>query len=84
MRRILNSALPIAAAVFISCPAFAQSNAPQASPPAQCANADALGVTRVVEIDTTGGPPETVLRQPGHRSVGLPQFVDRRADPAEL
>src|SRR5690348_1567124 len=56
MRRILNSALPIAAAIFISCPAFAQSSAPQAVPAAQCANTDAIGVARVVEIDTTGGP----------------------------
>jgi peptidoglycan/xylan/chitin deacetylase (PgdA/CDA1 family) len=56
MRRILNSALPIAAALVISCPAFAQSTAPQPAATAQCANADALGVARVVEIDTTGGP----------------------------
>ena len=56
MRRILNSALPIAAALVISCPVFAQSNAPQAAATAQCTNADALGVARVVEIDTTGGP----------------------------
>lgn len=56
MRRILNCALPIAAALVISCPAFAQSNPPQAAVAAQCANADAIGVARVVEIDTTGGP----------------------------
>jgi peptidoglycan/xylan/chitin deacetylase (PgdA/CDA1 family) len=56
MRRILNSALPIAAALVISCPAFAQSNAAQPAATAQCTNADALGVARVVEIDTTGGP----------------------------
>jgi peptidoglycan/xylan/chitin deacetylase (PgdA/CDA1 family) len=56
MRRILNSALPIAAALVISCPALAQSNAPQPAATAQCTNADALGIARVVEIDTTGGP----------------------------
>ena len=56
MRRILNFALPIAAALVISFPAFAQSNAPQPAAAAQCANPDAIGVTRVVEIDTTGGP----------------------------
>ena len=56
MRRILNSVLPIAAALVISCPALAQSKAPQPAATAQCANADALGVARVVEIDTTGGP----------------------------
>jgi peptidoglycan/xylan/chitin deacetylase (PgdA/CDA1 family) len=56
MRSILNSALPIAAALVISCPALAQSNAPQPAAAAQCANADALGIARVVEIDTTGGP----------------------------
>ena len=55
MRAILNSVLPVAAALVISCPAFAQSTAPQ-SAAAQCTNAEALGVTRVVEIDTTGGP----------------------------
>ncbi len=56
MRRILNFALPVAAALVISCPALAQSSAPQPAATAQCANADAIGVTRVVEIDTTGGP----------------------------
>jgi peptidoglycan/xylan/chitin deacetylase (PgdA/CDA1 family) len=54
--RILNSVLPIAAALVISCPALAQSNAAQPAATAQCTNADAIGVTRVVEIDTTGGP----------------------------
>jgi len=56
MRRILNVALPVVAALVISCPALAQSSAPQPAATAQCANADAIGVTRVVEIDTTGGP----------------------------
>ena len=56
MRKILNSALPIAAALVMSCPALAQSSAPQPAAAAQCANPDALGVTRIVEIDTTGGP----------------------------
>ena len=56
MRRILNSVLPIAAALVISCPALAQSSAPQPATAAQCANPDAIGVARVVEIDTTGGP----------------------------
>ena len=56
MRRILNCALPIAAAFVISCPAFAQSNSPQPAATAQCTNGDAIGVARVVEIDTTGGP----------------------------
>src|SRR5688572_1883534 len=55
MLRIFNFALPVAAALVISCPALAQSSAPQPAT-AQCANADAIGVTRVVEIDTTGGP----------------------------
>jgi peptidoglycan/xylan/chitin deacetylase (PgdA/CDA1 family) len=36
--------------------AFAQSAAPAATPAPACANPNALGVGRVVEIDTTGGP----------------------------
>jgi peptidoglycan/xylan/chitin deacetylase (PgdA/CDA1 family) len=36
--------------------AFALSAGTAAAVPADCANADALGVSRTVEIDTTGGP----------------------------
>jgi peptidoglycan/xylan/chitin deacetylase (PgdA/CDA1 family) len=52
---------PKSAAVPQAAPAPARAAAPQAAPaPAAakpaCANPDALGVARVVEIDTTGGP----------------------------
>ncbi len=36
--------------------AFAQAPGAGAASPAKCANPDALGVSRTVEIDTTGGP----------------------------
>ena len=52
----MRSALVIALAISISAgtTAWAQ-NAPAAAP-AKCDNPNALGVARVVEIDTTGGP----------------------------
>src|SRR5262249_17269363 len=37
-------------------PALAPSNAPAAKLSAKCENPNALGVSRTVEIDTTGGP----------------------------
>lgn len=60
MRTILKFSLPVAAAIALAGVAGAQTAAPQsgaATPAAaRCANPDALGVARTVEIDTTGGP----------------------------
>src|SRR5499425_413894 len=55
MENMMRSALVIALAISISAAttAWAQ-NAPAAA--AKCDNPNALGVARVVEIDTTGGP----------------------------
>jgi peptidoglycan/xylan/chitin deacetylase (PgdA/CDA1 family) len=58
MRTALALALAITASVA-STTVWAQAPAPAAAPAAdsaKCANPNALGVTRVVEIDTTGGP----------------------------
>ena len=60
MRKFLSVALPILAATAVLTAAHAQ-NAPQtgaapAATAATCANPNALGVARVIEIDTTGGP----------------------------
>jgi peptidoglycan/xylan/chitin deacetylase (PgdA/CDA1 family) len=70
MENVMRSALAIALAISVSAattawaqnapaPAAAASAAPAASPApatAKCDNPNALGVSRVVEIDTTGGP----------------------------
>src|SRR4051812_23033356 len=61
MRKHLSFALAFSAALALAAAAQAQT-APQtgaaaATPAAaKCANPDALGVARVIEIDTTGGP----------------------------
>lgn len=54
-----NSAAPAGATALAAAPPSASSSsaAPQAAPPsAPCNNPNALGVSRTVEIDTTGGP----------------------------
>jgi peptidoglycan/xylan/chitin deacetylase (PgdA/CDA1 family) len=70
MENVMRSALAIAMAISMSAattawaqtaqtPAPAAASAPAAAPapaPAKCDNPNALGVSRVVEIDTTGGP----------------------------
>src|SRR4029079_2531454 len=70
MEKVMRSALAIAMAISMSAattawaqnaqaPAPAAVPAPAAAPapaPTKCDNPNALGVARVVEIDTTGGP----------------------------
>jgi peptidoglycan/xylan/chitin deacetylase (PgdA/CDA1 family) len=61
MRRIQSFALAMSAALVVAGAAMAQNTAPQAPAAAKpvaanCANPDALGIARKVEIDTTGGP----------------------------
>jgi peptidoglycan/xylan/chitin deacetylase (PgdA/CDA1 family) len=57
MENMMRSALVIAFAISMSAAttAWAQ-NAPAPAAAAKCDNPNALGVARVVEIDTTGGP----------------------------
>jgi peptidoglycan/xylan/chitin deacetylase (PgdA/CDA1 family) len=55
----MRTALALALAITVSAagtPAWAQNAPAPAAAPAKCDNPNALGVARVVEIDTTGGP----------------------------
>jgi peptidoglycan/xylan/chitin deacetylase (PgdA/CDA1 family) len=59
MEHVMRTALALAAAITLSVAgtaALAQNAAAPAATPAKCEHPNALGVTRVVEIDTTGGP----------------------------
>ena len=60
MENMMRSALVIALAISMSAATTASAQNAQAPAPAataaKCDNPNALGVTRVVEIDTTGGP----------------------------
>ncbi len=49
-------AKPLAARENVESPAALSAKASPPPQPAACANPDALGVSRVVEVDTTGGP----------------------------
>jgi len=56
----MRTALALALAISVTATGatvWAQNaQAPAAAPAATCANPNALGVARVIEIDTTGGP----------------------------
>jgi peptidoglycan/xylan/chitin deacetylase (PgdA/CDA1 family) len=53
---VTQNAAPPPAAVAAAAPATADQAAPPPKAIAACANPDGLGVSRVVQIDTTGGP----------------------------
>ena len=49
-------AMRLRTAMTVSCLAFAASAAPALAQATACANPNALGLARTVEVDTTGGP----------------------------
>jgi peptidoglycan/xylan/chitin deacetylase (PgdA/CDA1 family) len=59
MENVMRTALALALAISVSAAGatvWAQNAQAPAATPEKCANPNALGVARVVEIDTTGGP----------------------------
>jgi peptidoglycan/xylan/chitin deacetylase (PgdA/CDA1 family) len=51
-----TAAPQVRVAPLAALPRYAASNPPPAPPPSSCSNPDGFSVSRVVEIDTTGGP----------------------------